>query len=226
MRTKVAGFAVVACALAMTAVSVEPAAASMTRFKAGPNGVTIGIAAVNGSGCPPGTVTVDLSNGNRGFTVTYRNYIAQAGGNTDPTDSVKNCLVNVKVHAPQGFTYAVSSVDHRGYASLEPGAEAMQRYSFSFHGASQIREFEHPLSGPYKKNWQLIDTLSVAQFEYKPCDQEPNLDIKTQLRVDPGQDASKVSLISMSSEDGSIKTTYRLTWKTCPQPALEDGHRL
>ncbi|WP_329097885.1 DUF4360 domain-containing protein [Actinomadura citrea] len=205
-----------ATAIAVSALCVAPASAAPRRVH-GPNGVTIEIATVNGSGCPAGTAAVAVSEDKEAFTVTYSDYLAQAGGSSGPTDFRKNCQISMKVHVPQGFTYAISSTDYRGFASLEPGASAVEKASYYFQGMSQTSAVSHPLKGQYADNWQFTDTNDVAQLVYKPCGEERNFNVNTELRVLKGaSDPAKTSFISMDSTDGSIKTTYHFAWKQCP----------
>ncbi|WP_067461189.1 DUF4360 domain-containing protein [Actinomadura macra] len=206
-----------AVALAATAVSATPAAASERLLARGPVGVTIDIVSLNGSGCPPGTAAVALSADNEAFTVTYSKYLAQTGGGSPPTDARKNCQINLRVHVPGGFTYAISSTDYRGYASLQTGASAEQIAGYYFQGDSRTRKFSHPLPGPYKDNWQNTDKVDVSQLVWSPCGEQRNFNTNTEVRVEQGtSDAAKVSFIAMDSTDGSIKTTYHYAWKKCP----------
>lgn len=212
-----AGAVAVAAATALAVAPAAPAAAAGTRFVPGPNGVTIEIATVNGSGCPAGTAAVAVSDDKEAFTVTYSDYMAQTGGSSKPTDFRKNCQISMKVHVPQGFTYAISSTDYRGFASLEPGVSAVEKASYYFQGQQQTAAISHTLNGAFVDNWQFTDKNDVAQLVWKPCGEERNFNVNTELRVLKGDsDPSKVSFISMDSTDGSIKTTYHFAWKTCP----------
>ena len=206
----------VATALAATAVTAAPASASAPLEVRGPDGVTIEIATVNGSGCPEGTAAVAVSDDKEAFTVTYSDYMAVTGGSSSPTDFRKNCQINMKVHVPQGFTYAIASADYRGFAFLQPGATALERASYYFQGMPQTSAISHSLRGEYIDNWQFTDVNDVAQLVFKPCGEERNFNINTELRVFGGADPSKTSFISMDSTDGTLKTTYHFAWKTCP----------
>ncbi|WP_207400750.1 DUF4360 domain-containing protein [Actinomadura roseirufa] len=221
MRKGIAGPAVVVCGLAMTTVSVVPAAASAPRSGPGPSGVTIEIAAVNGSGCPPGTAGVALSEDRNTFTVTHRGYSARVGDGSKPTDFLRNCLLGVRVHVPRGFTYAISSADHRGYASLQPGAEAMLYTRYYFQGAPGTTDITHRLPGPFKRYWQFVDEVPVPELVWRPCGEERNFNIVTELQVNAGSsDPSAVSYISTSGADGNSVMTYQFAWKTCPSRHL------
>ncbi|MGW7209247.1 DUF4360 domain-containing protein [Streptomyces sp. NPDC054837] len=182
-----------------------------------PDKIVIKVATVNGSGCPAGTTAVAVSEDNTAFTVTYSDYLAQAGGNSDPTAFRKNCQLNLIVHVPQGFTYAIASADYRGFAALQSGASATQRASYYFQGSPNTASRTHPFTGPYNDNWQATDTTDWAQLVWAPCGVQRNFNINTELRVNAGtSSASKVSFMTMDSTDGDISTVYHMAWKECP----------
>ncbi|MEU9982353.1 DUF4360 domain-containing protein [Streptomyces sp. NPDC050856] len=204
-----------AAALASTLLAPHTAAAGIV---APPDKIVIEIATVNGSGCPQGTAAVAVSPDNTAFTVTYSHYLAQVGLGAKPTDFRKNCQLNLIVHVPQGFTYAVASADYRGYAHLESGATATQKASYYFQGSPDTAVRTHPFRGPYDTNWQATDETDWGQLVWAPCGVKRNFNINTELRVNAGtSDPAKTnSFIAMDSTDGDIKTIYRLAWKECP----------
>lgn len=182
-----------------------------------PDKIVIDVATVNGSGCPAGTAAVAVSPDNTAFTVTYSEYLAQAGGDSDPTAFRKNCQLNLVVHVPQGFTYAVASADYRGFLSLQPGASATQKASYYFQGSSQTVPRTHPFNGSYNDDWQATDSTDWAQLVWAPCGVLRNFNINTELRVNAGTTSpGKVSFMTMDSTDGDISTVYHLAWKQCP----------
>ncbi|WP_369195800.1 DUF4360 domain-containing protein [Streptomyces djakartensis] len=183
-----------------------------------PDKIVIKVATVNGSGCPQGTAAVAVSEDNTAFTVTYSDYLAQAGGTSDPTAFRRNCQLNLIVHVPSGFTYAIASADYRGFASLQRGASATQRASYYFQGSSSTAYRSHPFSGPYNDNWQATDETDWAQLVWAPCGVQRNFNINTEIRVNAGtQSADKVSFMTMDSTDGDISTVYHMAWKECPE---------
>ncbi|MEU6241032.1 MULTISPECIES: DUF4360 domain-containing protein [unclassified Streptomyces] len=182
-----------------------------------PDKIVIDVATVNGSGCPQGTAAVAVSPDNTAFTVTYSDYLAQAGGNSDPTAYRKNCQLNLIVHVPQGFTYAIASADYRGFLSLQPGASATQKASYYFQGSSSTVARTHPFGGAYNDDWQATDTTDWAQLVWAPCGVQRNFNINTELRVNAGTTSpGKVSFMTMDSTDGDISTVYHLAWQQCP----------
>nr|WP_257019500.1 DUF4360 domain-containing protein [Streptomyces sp. TLI_235] len=183
-----------------------------------PDKIVINVATVNGSGCPAGTAAVAVSPDNTAFTVTYSQYLAQVGVGSKPTDFRKNCQLNLNVHVPQGFTYAIASADYRGFAHLERGATGTQKASYYFQGSPQTTTSNHRYAGPLDDSWQATDSVDVAALVYAPCGEQRNFNINTELRVAPGSsDPNKTtSFMTMDSTDGDINTIYHLAWKTCP----------
>ena len=180
--------------------------------------IVIDIVTVNGSGCPPGSAAVAVAPDNTAFTVTYSQYLAQVGVGSKPTDFRKNCQLNVAVHVPSGFTYAIARADYRGFASLAAGATAMERATYYFQGMPQTDYRSHSFSGAFEDNWQTSDETDIAALIYHPCGALRALNINTELRVAAGTSnpATTTSFLAMDSTDGAINTTYHFHWQHCP----------
>ncbi|MEU6085633.1 DUF4360 domain-containing protein [Streptomyces sp. NPDC047085] len=213
-----AGGLLLSGAVAALLTTAIPASSSSPVFDdPPPDKIVIDVATVNGSGCPAGTAAVAVSPDNTAFTVTYSDYLAQAGGNSDPTAFRKNCQLNLVVHVPQGFTYAIASADYRGFLSLQPGASSTQKASYYFQGSPNTASKTHPFGGPYNDDWQATDSTDWAQLVWAPCGVLRNFNINTELRVNAGSSSpGKVSFMTMDSTDGDISTVYHLAWKQCP----------
>ncbi len=207
-----------AAATAVAASLSGPSAFGVDSLPTPPDRIVIDVATVNGSGCPAGTAAVAVSPDNTAFTVTYSSYLAQVGVGSKPTDFRKNCQLNLRVHVPQGFTYAIASADYRGYAHLEKGASSTQRAGYYFQGLPDTAHQNHRFDGPRDDNWQATDTVDVAALVFAPCGEERNFNINTELRVSPGtSDPTRTtSFMTMDSTDGDINTVYHLAWKQCP----------
>jgi hypothetical protein len=179
--------------------------------------VTVELVIANGSGCPAGTTAVAPSPDNTAFTVSYSSYLAQVGVGALPTDFRKNCQLTVQVNVPQGFTYAISKVDYRGFADLQDGARAIQRANYYFQGSSANEFQTHEFEGPYSDYWQTTDINETAELVWSPCGVQRLLNINTELRVMAGSsDPSKTtSFVAMDSTDNSVDTVYHLSWKRC-----------
>ncbi|MCF6521516.1 DUF4360 domain-containing protein [Streptomyces sp. JJ36] len=179
--------------------------------------IEIGIETVNGSGCPRGTAAVAVAHDNTAFTVTYSDYLARVGAGAEPTEMRKNCQLNLDVHVPQGFTYAVASVDYRGFAHLQQGAHGLQKASYYFQGSSETATQSHAFQGPYSDNWQTRDSTDYSALIWAPCGEDKNVNVNSELRVHAGtsDSAEGASFMTMDSTDGSVSTLFQLAWKKC-----------
>lgn len=214
-RNMAAGLLVGGAIAALLAAAVPAQGAGSSFEDPPPDKIVIKVATVNGSGCPAGTAAVAVSGDNTAFTVTYSDYLAQAGGNSDPTAFRKNCQLNLLVHVPAGFTYAIASVDYRGFAALQRGASGVQRASYYFQGSPSTAFRTHTYNGPLNDNWQATDTTDWAQLVWAPCGVQRNFNINTELRVNAGT-STGTSFMAMDSTDGDIDTIYHLAWQQCP----------
>ncbi|WUI02730.1 DUF4360 domain-containing protein [Spirillospora sp. NBC_00431] len=205
---------IVVSAAAFAVLAAGPVApASASPLVRGPDGSSLEVALANGSGCSLGTVAVDLADDAETFTLDYSDYTARAGGSSEPAEARKRCQVKLKVGHPENFTYAISRVDYRVAAGLQPGASAVQRGVHYIQEPSGYTTFT--LKGPHDGNFQFTDRVPEDQLVWKMCGVERSINVNTELRVDKGtSDPSKVSSISMNSAEGS-RTTYHLAWKLC-----------
>jgi hypothetical protein len=183
-----------------------------------PDKIVIDVVNANGTGCPLGTSAVAVSQDNTAFTVTYSAYTALVGVGAGPLDGRKNCQIGLRVHVPQGFTYGIAQADYRGFAHLERGATGLERANYYFQGNSPTAYLQHPLAGPFEDDWHFTDSTEVGAIVFKPCGEERNLNINTELRAAAGTSDPKktTSFVTMDSTDGSITTTYHFAWLTCP----------
>ncbi|MFD7084591.1 DUF4360 domain-containing protein [Streptomyces sp. NPDC059918] len=207
--------AVGTAALALTAVSGSPAGAGGGVLP--PEPVTVTVQNVNGSGCPQGTTAVATAPDNTAFTVTYSDYLAQTGGGSDPVDFRKNCQLGLRVHVPQGYTYAIARADYRGFAHLQRGASGQERANYYFQGMSQTSRVTHQFNGPLTDDWQASDQTSYSDLVWAPCGEDRFLNVNTELRVyGSSTGGGQLNFMSMDSADGSVSTEYSFAWKTCP----------
>ncbi|GGK98720.1 DUF4360 domain-containing protein [Mangrovihabitans endophyticus] len=176
--------------------------------------ITIELVAMAGSGCAPGTADVAISPDKSAFTAIYSAYLAQAGPGVAVTENRKNCQLNVLVNAPAGFTFAIAKVDYRGYGYLQNGAVAQQRANYYFQGMSVGSYATHAIGAPLDDNWIATDEVPIASQIFRPCGEQRNLNINTELRVSKGT-STDVSYLTMDSTDGSIETVYHFSWMRC-----------
>jgi hypothetical protein len=204
-------------ALAVSILTVVPVSGALTSAAdtvadVPSDPITVEVVSINGSGCPAGSATVRPLSDNTGFTVAYSSYAAQANGAATPTEFRENCQLGLKVHVPQGFTFAVARAEYSGTAHLAPGTTGLQRANYYFQGSSANNYSDHKFSGPMYSRWRVSDT--AAGLVYAPCADDRILNVNTELRVDDGSTTSASSL-RMTASSGDVNTIYHFSWKRC-----------
>ncbi|GIM96962.1 DUF4360 domain-containing protein [Paractinoplanes toevensis] len=206
--------AALASATVLAALSLSGPARADAALTPPSGQVTLDVQTVNGSGCPAGTASAAMQSDNTAFKISYSQYLAEDGGSTDPTDFRKNCQVNVLVHIPQGFTFAIARADYWGKMHLESGATALERANYYFQGSSDNNYVDHPFTGPYDGSWRATDITETADLVWAPCGVTRSLNINTELRVYAGT-STRRSYISMRASDGEVYTLVQFQWKQC-----------
>ena len=114
---------------------------------------------------------------------------------------------------PNGYTFAIATVNHRGFAYLQRGAYGLQRASYYFQGSPETASSSHTFNGPMVDNFDVTD---VGGLGYSPCSERRNLNINSELRVRPSSWAPKAhSFMAMDSTDAEVRTLFHIDWKRC-----------
>jgi hypothetical protein len=179
-----------------------------------PGEVSVDLVAAAGSGCPANTVGISVSPGNDAFSVTYSAFHAQVGVGSAPTDARKNCQLNMRIRIPQGYSYAINGLDHRGSAHLEAGASGVQRARYYFSGQAPSTFVAHPFNGPFDDAWQTTDNVDIASLIFSPCGADRNININSELRVSAGTSDTATTNSSMTM-DSTTSDIYRFAWREC-----------
>ncbi|MBB5956918.1 hypothetical protein FHS29_003511 [Saccharothrix tamanrassetensis] len=199
-----------AAALAMSSLVPTGGVAELSP----PDYVRVDVLTVNGSGCPAGTAAVAPSEDRTTFTVTYSQFLAQAGAGSEPTDFRKNCQLTLQLSYPQGFTFGITQADYRGFAHLQAGATGLEQGNYYFSGMSPTARKPHTYHGPLSDNWQATDSTQWDAIVYAPCGERRLFNVNTELRVTAGSSRGN-SFMVMDSTDSNVSTRYHFSWKRC-----------
>ena len=101
----------------------------------------------NGSGCPIGTVAENVAPAKDAFTLTFSEYIAEAGPGFSPRDGRKNCQLTLTLKVPSGWQYSIGDFDYRGFVALDQGMRAQYRTSYYFQGDANTSNFNNDIWG-------------------------------------------------------------------------------
>src|SRR5512134_2701401 len=77
---------------------------------AGP--ITVESLTYEGSGCPAGSVALNLSPDRTAFTLLFDAYVVEVGPETPKKERARECTVDAVLSAPPGWSWAIVGTDH------------------------------------------------------------------------------------------------------------------
>jgi hypothetical protein len=196
---------VVICCLSTPSLAKKPPPSAL------PTGVSIDSVTYSGDGCPPGSVAIGLSPDGEAFTVAFSSLFAAVGSGIAATDATHHCQLHIKLTVPPGWSYALASVDYRGYVALDPGLTATRQSRYHISGESPVKAVASTWTGAIDDNYAVRDlgAGAPAPAYWSRCGKGKNLIIENQLDV---QGASGEGLVTVDALDGEI---FHLVWQQC-----------
>lgn len=191
---------------------------AQTPFQGELPSLTIDDVALTGDGCAPDTTAVNISDDAKAFTVLFADFVVElnAGaerGKDGVARASRRCRAALTLNVPHGYRVAVLTIDYRGFADLQDGADAALRSGVSF-GNQLPKFFDHDLSGPLSEEFSLRDTLTLMTTSYSSCGGKAvlNVDVRASIAAQDGV----TGLLALDSADGELTQTYGLAWRRCP----------
>lgn len=201
--------------LAMVGSAFAMLTAASSAFAAGPDYVRVRSINFAGSGCPGGSVATNVSPDRQAFTLLFDQYIAEVGPGVSAREKRKNCVVNIDLDFPQGWTYTLFTVDYRGYLDLAHSMVGTQQTSYYFQGSSATARLASNISGPVARDYQIRDNLAVTSLVWSPCGASRSLNMNTEVRIDNSRNSRGQGIMTLDSIDGQLKHIYGIQWRRC-----------
>jgi hypothetical protein len=169
----------------------------------------------NGAGCAPGTTALNISPDRLAMTVIFDSYFVEGGTQSAARreEVLTPCLMNIRMHVPAGWQFAIHQVTYRGFASLD--ANTWGRQSSTYKWAA-MPDFE-PLAfmrfiGPY--NGDYVNTSPAQGIRFSQCrPRVPSSQVLT-IRSHVGVKGVR-GYMTVDSFDHEIKEQYHITWRPC-----------
>jgi hypothetical protein len=168
-----------------------------------------------GTGCPAGTVAENLSADFRALTLLFDSFVAEVGPYVSRSEARKNCQLNIDLDYPQGWSYALASVEYRGYVSLDTNVSAAHSTAYYHSGKPTQATLQTNLRGPISKDFQLSDQFGLASYVWSPCDARRSLNLNTQIRIDNSRNRHGSGLMTLEYLRSGASHRYGLVWKRC-----------
>jgi hypothetical protein len=171
--------------------------------------------AVNGTGCPIGSVVESMSDDRQSFTLAYSQFFAEAFPGSRYSDQYKTCNINVNLKVPQGWTYTISTVDFRGHAWLEPNIIGHQKASYYFTGSTNQPSAQTTFVGPYNSDYLIRDEVHFLSTAWAPCGEDRNLNIRASIQVQNYKNRYGRGIMTVDSTDYVVQQRFNLSWRRC-----------
>lgn len=181
-----------------------------------PNGAYFANVVANGTGCPRDTWTVDVDPSGQTFTLTFSAYDASV--EPGQVISIKDCQIGVKLHSPNGLSWAVDDFYYSGYAFLSAsGMIGTQTAGYYFQGNPIDSTKERTdLVGPYDDDFVFADEINIPDLVWSACGTDRMLNIPTRLIVRNNAAKSGTGYMNTLAVDGSVQLVFNLRWRSCP----------
>lgn len=162
-----------------------------------------------GTGCPAGSVSHLLSPDAKAFTLLFDEFVVEGG--EDRRKSNKACSVDVDLHIPPGWSYAIFTLDYRGYARLEDKAQGEQRTTYRFGTKQPVAIGHLKLKGPFDEDYTLRTVTPKPKLSWSGCQGS----VRT-VRLDTVITVKGTGFMTLDSADGELKHQYGIAYRKCP----------
>lgn len=190
-----------------------------------------------GSGCPQGSVATNVSPDAQAMTILFADFTVSTG-DRDGRPARKSCDLDINLHVPNGWAFALLGTQVRGFVSVDPGALATQSTTAMVPRGPAQSLGTMAVEGAFSDDYVNSSELPFATLAWSPCGQEATqtLSLSTFISVRPKQrfrnDQGEVDmpqlgrnfpkgLITVDSIDNAIDHFYTFAWKRCdadPRP--------
>ena len=174
-----------------------------------------------GTGCPAGSVSIDVSPDRQVFTAIFNKFqavIDPFDPNVALADRHKRCDLSLKVQVPQGYQFSVFKADYQGWYDLQANMSLTQTSSYHFQGnANHIKRSSLSTGGTGRSGeFHFVDQLGVSSFEWSACGAPRNMYISAELRLSSNSNNSR-GVAGIDAIEGQFKllNRYGIQWRRC-----------
>jgi hypothetical protein len=177
-----------------------------------PNSVTIQSVKYSGTGCPKGSLSAAITDDAQTFIFIFSSFFAQVGPGVSPSDSNRQCQIHLQLNVPPNWSYALTTVDYRGYVQIDPSLQATQATTFHMSGESPDSTIPFNWNGPMDSEYGVTDIGGNSPPYWSRCGGGKNLMIRTDLSIDNSGNSNGTGLLELDATDGQM---LHVSWQRC-----------
>jgi uncharacterized protein DUF4360 len=162
-----------------------------------------------GTGCEASGVTSAFSPDKQVVTSIFSAFVAAKGGASAAAEAKKNCLLMMQINVPPGWSYALESVDLRGFAGLESEVTASRQALYMIAGIPVHVTPRARWKGTFNEDYAQEDVGPKAPGPWSPCGGGQVLWIATQLEVSNSARPSRSGQLTVDTIDTELQ------WRRC-----------
>jgi hypothetical protein len=197
----------------IAAIALAAVTGSASMASAQVPGITLGLPAVAGTGCPAGSVDAILDPSMTTLSILFSAYVAEAGNGTpNATFDRKSCNVAIPVNVPGGFSVSIIGVDYRGFNQLPAGATSQFNVEYFFAG-SRGPVFRRDFRGPLAADYLIHNDIVATAMVWSPCGAPVTLRTNTSIRVNTV--GNQQAQATVDTQDVQAAVIYNLRFRPC-----------
>ncbi|GBG66769.1 hypothetical protein CBR_g68755 [Chara braunii] len=173
-----------------------------------PPEVTISYVNYAGSGCNYQNTNYVLSNDYKTVTFMFGGMVATTDGSL--ADKRKHCQMSFNMIYPDGWSVSIGQATGRGFADIAKDSTGIYESHYYFSGQTGTATIERKIGGPQVGSFEFTDDFLT--FVWSECNNAPNLNIKTVVRVEGAK-----AVMALDSQDTKFQLIFNLQWRQCPQ---------
>jgi hypothetical protein len=184
-----------------------------------PSQVQISDFTYQGTGCPQGTVSHDISEDGEAVTLLFDQFSVELLNNdsTRLERDRKACQLNFKLQAPTGWQFSVFYMDFRGFANIGQDAVGIQASNFRLGGGRGVNLGQFQIDGPFNDDYSRVANLPLNSTPWSGCNERRHaLVVNTSVAVRGRNGAT--GYMTVDSVDGEITHSYGVAWRRCGRP--------
>lgn len=170
-----------------------------------------------GSGCPAGSASPTIAPDGSFINIAFDSFIASDGPGIPITENRKNCMLDLQIHFPEGWSLTIFGTRYEGYLKLDDNVTANQKSTYRWGGQTQTVTIAPPTwNGPKDLNYVITEGLLTQAWVWSTCKgTSADLIINTEVKTDNRKNSTGSGLITVDAAEHKVIQIYHCHWRRC-----------